>query len=78
MKLINLLQESLNMIITIETFQGISYKGLVLEIDDYLNIQLKDVDIFNKKDCIYKETVLIRGTSIKYFILPPILAQLNK
>ncbi|KAK6089219.1 hypothetical protein P3W45_001793 [Vairimorpha bombi] len=74
----NILQESLNMILTVETLEGISYKGIVIEVDDYMNIHLKDVDVNYKDNTVqYKKNIFIRGTSIKYFILPPILAKLS-
>jgi small nuclear ribonucleoprotein D3 len=78
MKIIDILQESLNMILTVETLEGISYKGIVIEVDDYMNIHLKDVDVNYKDNTVqYKKNIFIRGTSIKYFILPPILAKLS-
>lgn len=69
----NLLQETISMIIGVETKDRRVYTGRVKEIDDYMNVFLEDVEIDSEEGIQYVEDIVIRGTSIRYIKLPDIL-----
>ncbi|KAF5141042.1 small nuclear ribonucleoprotein [Vairimorpha ceranae] len=76
MKLMQILYETVNMTITVKTKDNVTYKGTVVEIDDYMNVVLKNVDLFDT-EITFKKDAAIRGSNVKYFILPPVLKYLR-
>ncbi|WUR04814.1 small nuclear ribonucleoprotein Sm D3 [Vairimorpha necatrix] len=75
MTIIQTLQETTNMIISVRTLDNTTFKGTVVEVDDYMNVILKNVDIITDK-ILYSPEVVIRGSNIKFFILPQIIKHL--
>lgn len=60
-----------NEIVTVELKNGIILNGLVIKIDSYMNLYLKHVKRSIKgKNSTLIPTISIRGTKIRYIILP--------
>nr|AGE96001.1 small nuclear ribonucleoprotein d3 [Encephalitozoon cuniculi] len=70
---LKLLHESQGFIVTVETSSGDMYRGRVREVDDYMNLVLDDVVVTSNNSSLSRKEVLIRGSSIRFFVLPPAL-----
>ena len=71
---IKLLNEAQGHIVSLELNNGISYRGKLIEAEDNMNVQLKDVVIIGKDGSTQKASqVYIRGSQIQFFSLPEIL-----
>jgi small nuclear ribonucleoprotein D3 len=69
-----LLHESVGFICTVETKNGALYRGLVLNVEDCFNVQMKDVrftDKNGKKNNV--SNAYIRGSQVMYIVLPDML-----
>eukprot|EP00049_Salpingoeca_infusionum_P018132 m.355893 g.355893 ORF g.355893 m.355893 type:complete len:118 (-) comp17374_c0_seq1:342-695(-) len=71
---IKLLHEGEGHIVTIELTSGELYRGKLIEAEDNMNSQLRDV-MFTGRDGkkSHLEAVYIRGSKIRYFVLPDML-----
>ena len=70
-----LLHEADGFVVTIETKTGEIYRGILEGSEDTMNCELKDVTFTNKEGIdTHLENVYIRGSNIRFFILPDILA----
>lgn len=69
----DLLQETISMIVGVETKDRRIYTGRVKEIDDYMNVFLEDVEINSEEGVQYVKEVVARGSTIRYIRLPDIL-----
>lgn len=68
---VKLLQESVGFTCTVETKNGALYRGLVINVEDCFNIQMKNVeytDKSGKKSSIHNS--YIRGSQVMYVVLP--------
>lgn len=71
---IKLLSEAQGHIVSLELSNGISYRGKLLEAEDNMNVQLKDVVITGKDGSTEKAAqVYIRGSMIQFISVPDIL-----
>ncbi|KAG0234313.1 small nuclear ribonucleoprotein Sm D3 [Actinomortierella wolfii] len=71
---IKLLHEAQGHIITIELKTGNVYRGTLFEAEDNMNCQLKDITVTARDGRITQlEQVYIRGSHIRFFIVPDML-----
>ncbi|ADM11217.1 small nuclear D3-like ribonucleoprotein [Encephalitozoon intestinalis ATCC 50506] len=70
---LKLLHEAQGFVVTVETNSGDMYRGQMKEVDDYMNIILTDAVVTSNSSCIPRKEVVIRGSSIRFFVLPPAL-----
>ncbi|KAL9655093.1 hypothetical protein ABK040_008874 [Willaertia magna] len=71
---IKLLHEAEKHILTVETKSGEIFRGHLVEAEDSMNVQLTNVTVTHKNgQQSAMETVYIRGSKIRYFVLPDIL-----
>ncbi|KAG5859343.1 small nuclear ribonucleoprotein [Encephalitozoon hellem] len=70
---LKLLHEAQGFVVTVETNNGDMYRGRMKEVDDYMNVVLDEVTVTSHSSCMPKKEVVIRGSSIRFFILPPAL-----
>lgn len=71
---IKLLYEAQGLEIRIETVNGKIYTGNLKEVDVNMNLILESGKVFLEKNTEVKfSNVVIRGSNIKFFILPPAL-----
>ncbi|PXF46980.1 Small nuclear ribonucleoprotein SmD3b [Gracilariopsis chorda] len=72
---IKLLHEASPHIVTIEMRMGDVYRGTLTSVEDNMNVQLKRVTLTRRDGKVSTlEHVFIRGSKIRFFILPDILA----
>lgn len=71
---IKLLHEAEGHIITLETVTGEVYRGKLLEAEDNMNCQMVNITVTARDGRTTNvEQVFIRGSMIRYFILPDML-----
>ncbi|KAF8910369.1 Sm-like ribonucleoprotein [Hymenopellis radicata] len=71
---VKLLHESLGHIITVELKTGQLYRGKLAEAEDNLNISLKDITVTARDGRVSQlDQVYIRGSMIRFFIVPDML-----
>lgn len=68
---LKLLHESQGLTVTVELKTGYIYRGKLLDIEDNMNIQLREVTATARDGKMSSvESVFIRGSSVRYFIVP--------
>jgi len=73
---VKLLHESLGHTITVELKGGSSYRGVLLEPEDSLNVSMKEVQVTHPDGKIVKmDSVYIRGSMIRFIVVPEMLGQ---
>lgn len=71
---IKLLHEAEGHIITLETTTGEVYRGKLLEAEDNMNCQMQNITLTARDGRVTQvEQVFIRGSMIRFFILPDML-----
>lgn len=71
---IKLLHEAQGHLVTIETKNGEMYRGYLLDSEDNMNCQLTNVTLTQRDgQQVVMETAFLRGSKIRYFILPDML-----
>ncbi|ODQ67065.1 Sm-like ribonucleo protein [Nadsonia fulvescens var. elongata DSM 6958] len=71
---IKLLNESQGHVVTIELTSGYTYRGKLIEAEDNMNVQLKDVTFTSRDGRVsHHEQVYIRGSHVRLFIVPDML-----
>ncbi|KAK9463627.1 uncharacterized protein V1516DRAFT_688617 [Lipomyces oligophaga] len=71
---IKLLNESLGHTITLELTSGQTYRGKLLEVEDNMNCQLRDITVTERDGHVaHLEQVYIRGSHVRFFIVPDML-----
>lgn len=71
---IKLLNEAQGHVITLETTLGTTYRGKLLEAEDSMNIQLKDITLTARDGRVsHLDQVYIRGSHVRFFIVPDML-----
>ena len=69
------LHEGEGFFVTVETRHGEQYRGLLQESEDNWNLHLKNVEHVDAEGKKRKlESVFVRGSSVKYVVLPNALA----
>ncbi|ORY29988.1 pre-mRNA splicing factor [Naematelia encephala] len=72
---VKLLHESLGHIITVELKTGEMYRGKLMEAEDSLNIALREITVTARDGRVSQlEQVYIRGSMIRFVIVPDLLA----
>jgi small nuclear ribonucleoprotein D3 len=71
---IKLLHESAGHIVTVELKTGGLYRGKLLDVEDNMNVQLKDIAFTSREGRVRQlDQVYIRGSQVRYFIVPDML-----
>ncbi|KAJ5057615.1 hypothetical protein J3E74DRAFT_409103 [Bipolaris maydis] len=71
---IKLLNEAAGHIVTLEITSGEVYRGKLIEAEDNMNVQLKDITVTARDGRVsHLEQVYIRGSHVRYFIVPDML-----
>ncbi|KAH7318299.1 hypothetical protein B0I35DRAFT_409207 [Stachybotrys elegans] len=71
---IKLLNEAEGHIVTLEITSGQTYRGKLLEAEDNMNVQLKDITVTARDGRVsHLDQVYIRGSHIRFFIVPDML-----
>ncbi|KAI9683542.1 MAG: hypothetical protein M1820_010919 [Bogoriella megaspora] len=71
---IKLLNEATGHTITLEIATGQIYRGKLLEAEDNMNVQLKDITVTARDGRVsHLDQVYIRGSHVRYFIVPDML-----
>ncbi|KAG0648660.1 Small nuclear ribonucleoprotein Sm D3 [Hyphodiscus hymeniophilus] len=71
---IKLLNEAQGHVITLEITSGQVYRGKLLEAEDNMNIQLKDITVTARDGRVsHLDQVYIRGSHVRFFIVPDML-----
>ena len=71
MKILQFFKKLLNEFITIELKNGIIIYGTLFKFDKSMNLYLKNVKkSFNREKSVYFDSVSIRGSRVRYIILP--------
>ncbi|CAD6576890.1 MAG: small nuclear ribonucleoprotein Sm D3 [Tremellales sp. Tagirdzhanova-0007] len=72
---VKLLHESLGHVITVELKTGEMYRGKLMEAEDSLNIALREITVTARDGRVSQlEQVYIRGSMIRFIIVPDLLA----
>ncbi|CAI6310961.1 unnamed protein product [Periconia digitata] len=71
---IKLLNEAAGHTITLEISSGEVYRGKLIEAEDNMNVQLKDITVTARDGRVsHLDQVYIRGSHVRYFIVPDML-----
>ncbi|CAI7564606.1 unnamed protein product [Penicillium manginii] len=71
---IKLLNEAQGHVVTLEITSGVVYRGKLLEAEDNMNIQLKDITVTARDGRVsHLDQVYIRGSHVRFFIVPDML-----
>ncbi|GAB7345608.1 hypothetical protein MBLNU457_3907t1 [Dothideomycetes sp. NU457] len=71
---IKLLNESTGHIVTVEISSGQIYRGKLIEAEDNMNCQLRDITVTARDGRVsHLDQVYIRGSHVRYFIVPDML-----
>jgi small nuclear ribonucleoprotein D3 len=69
-----LLHESQGHIITLETKTGDVYRGKLMAVEDNMNVQVANITFTDRNGKVRQlDQIYVRGSSIKYFIVPDML-----
>jgi small nuclear ribonucleoprotein D3 len=61
-------------IVTLEITSGTTYRGKLIEAEDNMNVQLKDITVTARDGRVsHLEQVYIRGSHVRFFIVPDML-----
>ncbi|KAJ5737943.1 Small nuclear ribonucleoprotein Sm D3 [Penicillium malachiteum] len=78
-KLLNEAQHTANVllqghVVTLEITSGVVYRGKLLEAEDNMNVQLKDITVTARDGRVsHLDQVYIRGSHVRFFIVPDML-----
>ncbi|CAG8421349.1 unnamed protein product [Penicillium salamii] len=71
---IKLLNEAQGHVVTLEITSGVVYRGKLLEAEDNMNVQLKDITVTARDGRVsHLDQVYIRGSHVRFFIVPDML-----
>ncbi|KAJ5090254.1 small nuclear ribonucleoprotein SmD3 [Penicillium argentinense] len=71
---IKLLHEAQGHIVTVEINTGDTYRGKLIESEDAMNVQLKDVSLTARNGKVsHLDEIYIRGSNVVFFIIPDML-----
>ncbi|KKA24890.1 Small nuclear ribonucleoprotein Sm D3 [Rasamsonia emersonii CBS 393.64] len=72
---IKLLNEAQGHVVTLEITSGQVYRGKLLEAEDNMNVQLKDITVTARDGRVsHLDQVYIRGSHVRFFIVPDMLS----
>ena len=73
---LKVLQEGKPFVVTIETRNGQSYRGKLIEIEENMNCRLQNASLINSEGIIKKfNTIFLRGSNLRLIILPDIIKE---
>ncbi|KZZ93902.1 Like-Sm ribonucleoprotein (LSM)-related domain protein [Ascosphaera apis ARSEF 7405] len=71
---IKLLNEAQGHVVTLEITSGEVYRGKLLEAEDNMNVQLKDITVTARDGRVsHLDQVYIRGSHVRFIIVPDML-----
>ncbi|KAI9477427.1 small nuclear ribonucleoprotein Sm D3 [Coemansia sp. RSA 989] len=71
---VKLLHESQGHVITLELKTGQLYRGELVETEDNMNVQLKDITVTGRDGRTqHLKHVYVRGSNVRFFIVPDML-----
>ncbi|KAL8835627.1 MAG: hypothetical protein Q9170_003244 [Blastenia crenularia] len=71
---IKLLNEAQNHVVTLEITSGQVYRGKLIEAEDNMNVQLKDITVTARDGRVsHLDQIYIRGSHVRFFIVPDML-----
>ncbi|KAL8661177.1 MAG: hypothetical protein Q9202_005834 [Teloschistes flavicans] len=71
---IKLLNEAQNHVVTLEITSGQVYRGKLIEAEDNMNVQLRDITVTARDGRVsHLDQVYIRGSHVRFFIVPDML-----
>ncbi|EPY52190.1 Sm snRNP core protein Smd3 [Schizosaccharomyces cryophilus OY26] len=71
---LKLLHESQGHIVTVELENGSTYRGKLIEAEDNMNCQMKDISVTARDGRVSQlDQVYIRGSHIRFLIVPDML-----
>ncbi|KAI8812012.1 hypothetical protein BJ742DRAFT_674165 [Cladochytrium replicatum] len=71
---IKLLHESQGHVITLELKTGTIYRGKLLDCEDNMNVQLREITVTGRDGRVTQlEQVYVRGSQVRFFIVPDML-----
>lgn len=71
---VKLLHESQGHVITLELKTGQLYRGQLVETEDNMNIQMKDITVTERDGrTSHLKHVYVRGSNVRFFIVPDML-----
>ncbi|KAJ2202257.1 small nuclear ribonucleoprotein Sm D3, partial [Coemansia sp. RSA 520] len=71
---VKLLHESQGHVITLELKTGQLYRGELIETEDNMNVQLKDITVTARDgQTSHLKHVYVRGSNVRFFIVPDML-----
>ncbi|KAF2103884.1 LSM domain-containing protein [Rhizodiscina lignyota] len=71
---IKLLNEAMGHIITLEINTGQVYRGKLIEAEDNMNVQMRDITVTARDGRVsYLDQAYIRGSHVRFFIVPDML-----
>ncbi|GMM59149.1 mRNA splicing protein [Maudiozyma humilis] len=72
---VKLLNEAQGHVVSLELSSGETYRGKLVESEDNMNVQLRDVTVTgrDKGEVSRMDQVYVRGSHIRFFVLPEML-----
>ncbi|KAJ1997479.1 small nuclear ribonucleoprotein Sm D3 [Coemansia thaxteri] len=71
---VKLLHESQGHVITLELKTGQLYRGQLVETEDNMNVQMKDISVTERDGrSSHLKHVYVRGSNVRFFIVPDML-----
>ncbi|CAG62525.1 uncharacterized protein GVI51_M04565 [Nakaseomyces glabratus] len=71
---VKLLSEAQGHVVTIELNNGDTYRGKLVESEDNMNVQLRDVMVTSSTQKLSRmDHVFVRGSHIRFFVVPDML-----
>lgn len=68
---IKVLHEAKGLVVNIELKTGQTYRGRLLNVEDNMNVQLKEVTIIARDGQVSTtDTCFLRGSNIRFFVVP--------
>mmetsp|Transcript_2504 Transcript_2504/g.4311 ORF Transcript_2504/g.4311 Transcript_2504/m.4311 type:complete len:130 (-) Transcript_2504:110-499(-) len=73
---VQILHESMEHVVTVETRNGDLFRGKVLNVEDNMNVLMQKVTVTRRDGkLVHLENVFIRGSKVRFMVLPDILAE---
>ncbi|KAJ3073708.1 small nuclear ribonucleoprotein Sm D3 [Rhizoclosmatium sp. JEL0117] len=71
---VKLLHEAMGHIVTLELKTGVLYRGTLLDTEDNMNVQLKNITVTQRdgKTSVLDQ-VFVRGSQVRFFVVPDML-----
>lgn len=71
---VKLLNEAQGHIVSLELITGATYRGKLVESEDSMNVQLRDVIATEPQGAVtHMDQIFVRGSQIKFIVVPDLL-----